>query len=169
MSKNLLGSIFSFSSLHTWKLKCQASPQCHLNHSLAQCWILPSNSPWSYVEWCNVHGWKCSGKVEIFYFVLCWVQVDVCMDLVLDSFPGHLLHWKLLPVVLKFLENFADLLTMFGIRYFSRFCCYVCGSSPTLATNIMSLASLLATTAGTNIIKTACKVTHMVYCTCLQR
>ena len=77
--------------------------------------------------------------------------VDSGMGLVqhipLNHQGTHLLYWKLPPTVLRIFENLLILLIVFDLIVFDGFCCYVCGSDPTLGTNIMSLESLLAATA----------------------
>ena len=89
---------------------------------------------------------------------------DFCIGLVQHSHLGHLgthlLDWELPPAVLMVLRFLLILLIYFGIKVSYDFCCFVCCSGPTLGANIMSLASSLATTAGTNIIKTAIVFVH---------
>ena len=65
----------------------------------------------------------------------------------------HQLSWEFLRILLI-------LLITCGIKVFSCFSCCVCGSSPTLGANIMSLTNPFAATAGTNTRNTAFKIVH---------
>ena len=51
-------------------------------------------------------------------------------------------------------------LNTFGIRVFNSFSCCVCGSGPTLGTNIVFFANSFAATTGTNTRNTTFKSVH---------
>ena len=83
----------------------------------------------------------------------------------LDLAAG-LVDWLLPPAVLGSFGNFADLavwLFSCGINVLDNLCCCVGGSGPISGANIVSLANLLAPTAGTNTRNTALKIVHTVY------
>ena len=93
----------------------------------------------------------------------------VCMGLAQHSSLNHqgtyllgsvagLVDCLLPPAVLVIFENSADFADIaeyfwnFDAKSSISFCCYVCDIGSTLGATIMSLASLLAATASTNII-----------------
>ena len=112
---------------------------------------------WGRLMWVfwdeNIQVWWCSPPRHLARHK--WLLVDSGMVL---GQHGHPLDWKLPPAVLKVFLRI--LLIAFGIRVFSCLYCCVCGSGPTLGTNIVCLTRSLVTTAGTNTRNTALRIVH---------
>ena len=82
----------------------------------------------------DVQVWLCPPPRHLARHKCCWlVLVPICWN------------WKLPPAVLRSLRI---LLIVICIKVFSCLCCCVCGSGPTLGTNIMSHHKLACATAS---------------------